>query len=324
MKGPEETKGQGEPRVAILVDRSRDMAAAEGLIGLEPDDRYHTTDNRLPLTSRTLAGHDVLVIAGHGPATYRRREMDAIVTFVRRGGGLLLAGAVGLFERYTAREAGEMAVCAVARRFGVELLSPREAAGKCGRDADLVAGYPPESVRIHRCGPMRRVRERWVHIGRWGPLRGPRQSTVLMSHRRTGEHAAIATRFGKGRIVVLGADFIGKNTDLCRRLVDHLATGRRRAGQVRRLPYEIAGPERTRRVGAIELRYAPAVARRLGAALRVVRKVEPVLNDLVPAKKPRTLRVELRPSCTSSTKLSSHRRFGANGHGNSWVGSHSL
>ena len=83
------SRRQSGRRVAILVDRSRDVQAVRGLIGLEPDDRYHTTDSRAPLTARRLAAHDVLVIAGHSPATYSRRETDAIVAFVRRGGGLL-------------------------------------------------------------------------------------------------------------------------------------------------------------------------------------------------------------------------------------------
>ena len=65
--------------IAILLDRSRDLLSGTHLVRLEPDDIYHTTDSRVPLRAGRLARYDVLVIAGHAPATYSRRELDAIV-----------------------------------------------------------------------------------------------------------------------------------------------------------------------------------------------------------------------------------------------------
>ena len=78
------------PPVAILVDRSRDLLAGRSLVHLEPDDRYQTTDSRVPLTAGMLARYDVLAIVGQARRAYSRRQTDAIVQFVRGGGGLLL------------------------------------------------------------------------------------------------------------------------------------------------------------------------------------------------------------------------------------------
>ncbi|KKL15281.1 hypothetical protein LCGC14_2507190, partial [marine sediment metagenome] len=82
-----DNKATGPAPIAVLVDHSRDPATSAELIGLQPDDRYHTTDNRSALTDRALRAHNVLVIAGHWPDDYTRRELDAVVRFVRRGGG---------------------------------------------------------------------------------------------------------------------------------------------------------------------------------------------------------------------------------------------
>jgi len=298
MAGQDGRKRQVQEPVAILVDRSRDVHAARDMIGLEPDDVYHTTDNRVPLRAGRLASYDVLVIAGHARAAYTRREMDAIAEFVQRGGGLLLAASTGVFERFTDRPIGEMAVCAIARRFGIEFLSPSDAAGRPEPNPDLVLGYPPGSVRIHRRLATRGIRAEDVRLDRWSPLRTARPHVALMSHRRTGESAALAMRFGKGRVVAVGdANFLKESPLLCRRLIDSLAVHGPRAKGPRRLPYEILPKEMKRRQGNLELGYSPATAGRVATVLRIARKVVPHIEALVPAKKKREWRVELVPSC---------------------------
>ena len=289
-----------KPRVAILVDRSRDAMVARDLVGLQPDDRYHTTDNQMPLRAATLARHDVLVIAGHGPATYSGRELDAIERFVRRGGGLLLAGSAGVFERYTGRPAEEMAVAAIARRFSVEFLPPRAAAGRPKPDHELVVGYPDRSIRIHGAAPVRDLKRYDVCLRQWSPVQTKRRHTTLLSHRRTGEAAALATRFGKGRVIAVGnADFLTACRLLRRRLLDHLAGRPTARGP---LPYEILPPLRTRRRGALVVRYTDPVAGRVATVLRLARTVLPQLDALLPARhrpKKQGLCIELLPGCTA-------------------------
>ena len=282
----------------MLVDRSRDPLAG-ALVRLEPDDRYHVTDSRVPLRAALLARYDVLVIAGHSPAAYSAREMEAIVQFVRRGGGLLLAASAGGFERYSGRRAEQMAVAAVARRFGIEFLSPAAAAGRQSRDANLVAGYKSDSIRLHNRLARHGLRKEDVWLNQWSPVCASRQATVLVSHRKTGEAAALSVPFGRGRVVAVGsAAFIDGCHRLSRRLIEEAFTGRRRrsAGT---LPHEIAARYSTKRVGNLRIRYAPAVAGRVDAFLRIARKVGPRLEALAPAKKPRTYRIELTGSCSS-------------------------
>jgi len=293
--------GRAEPQVAVLVDRSRDVQAARELVGLEPDDRYHTTDSRVPLSARTLSRYDVLVIAGHALATYSRGEIDAIVRFVRRGGGLLLAASAGVFERYTGRPANATAVSAIARRFGIEFLSPSEAAGRHRPDHELVDGYPPESVRLHAVAPVRGLQRCDVCLRQWSPLRARKRRSILLSHRRTGEAAAVAIRFGKGRVAAVGeAGFLRESPVLCRRLLDHLAAGSPHRGEPRRLPYELLPPLRVRRHGDLAIHYSPAVAGRVPTVLRLAKTIAPRLHTLLPAKlrkKNAKLCIELLPGC---------------------------
>ena len=271
--------------LAVLVDRSRDWMAADGLIGLEPDDLYHTTDNRMPLRARTLASYDVLVIAGQGSVPYTEPEQAAITGFVRRGGGLLLAATAGVFERYAGRPVEEMAACAVARRFGIEFLSPHQGARKPKVGPFLVSGYPPESVRVHAAPPFKDIRRYDVHLDPWSPVQATGKCTPLLSHRGTGEAAALALQPGKGRVVAVGnAGFLGDGSRLCRALIDYLAD-RRPRGPGRQLPYEIVEPLRTSRIGRIRIRYPESVADKVPAVRRIAGRVVPYLEAAIPVKK---------------------------------------
>lgn len=284
--------------MAVLVDRSRDPLAG-GLVRLEPDDRYHVTDNRAALRAAVLARHGVLVIAGHSPATYSAREMAAIVQFVRRGGGLLLAASAGVFERYSGRGVAEMAVAAVARRFGVEYLSPAAAAGGQGHDADLVAGYEGDSIRVHSRLGRHGVGKDDVWLKRWSPVRAAKRAAVLISHRKTGEAAAVSVPFGRGRVVAVGsAGFVGDCHLLSRRLIEEAFAGPRRrpAGS---LPHEIAAQYTTRRVGSFRIRCSPLVAERVDAFMRIARKVCPRFEAMTAGRKQRPRRIELTGACTS-------------------------
>lgn len=300
MPARHDTRSPKTRPLAILVDRSRDVEAARDLIGLEPDDRYHTTDSRVRLNARTLAAYDVLVIAGHGLATYSPREMEAAVQFVRRGGGRLLAGSTGVFERYTGRGVDDMAVCAIALRFGIEFLSPTDASGKPRLDAKLVYGYPRASIRLHPHPAMQGLRDEDVTLARWSPLRCQKRGETILSHRETGEPAAVAARFGKGRVIAVGdASLLCESPRLSRLWLDYLGAGGPRRGHDRRLRYEILPTLKERRSGNVRISYPPAVAARVAIVLRIARKVVPAIRALVGAKESQDCHVELAPSCVS-------------------------
>ncbi len=260
MARSKRTNRRGPRPVAILVDRSRDLLAASGLVDLEPDDRYWVTDSRAPLRAAALANCDVLVIAGHAAGPCPARRMRAIADFVRRGGGLLLAASAGFFERYTHRPAAEMAVAAVARRFGIEFVPPGRAAGRTNVNPDLVRGYSCSRIRIHRCRAMRDILPSDVYLQRWSPVRAAGRPAVLMSHRRTGEAAAVSVPFGKGRVLAVGGvSILSKSHRLCRGLIDHLAASGRAVRRARP-PSQIFPKYATRRTGNVEVRWGPAAA----------------------------------------------------------------
>jgi GNAT superfamily N-acetyltransferase len=117
-----------------------------------------------------------------------------------------------------------------------------------------------------------------------------------MSHRRTKEPGALVVRYGRGRVLAIGnASFIDDCPRLCRCLIDELAVGRG-AKRRRTLRYEIPARYLKKRTGNLEVRYLPTVSERVGAFLRIARKVLPRLEALIPAKKPRKWRIELTGS----------------------------
>ena len=296
---------QRRPPIAVLIDRSRDWDAAGGLIGLEPDDRYLTIDNRRPLTARRLAPHDVLVIAGHGFATQSRSEIEAIVRFVRRGGGLLLAATAGVFEQVTGRPLSEMAVQAVAAQFGIEFVSSSQATGQTRIELTGILGYPPGTVKMRRAAALRGVRRFDATLEQWSPVRSTPPSTVLLSHRRTREAAALALSFGKGRVVAVGcAGFLNGSSAVCLALIDYLAAHRRpRRGE----PPAFQAPPalKTRRSGRFTVHYPESVASRVPQVLRTAGEIMPWVDALDLAKKNRPWRITLVPSCSSGPDWSS-------------------
>lgn len=131
---------KNEATTVVFVEASRDSMAVRPIRRLEPDDRYATIYSRQPLPADRLRMADVLVIAGNMADTCTDTEKKATVRFVKAGGGLLLAGSTGTFERYSGRPVGELAVAGIGRLFGIEFLSPTEAAGSAAEDPALVKG----------------------------------------------------------------------------------------------------------------------------------------------------------------------------------------
>ena len=86
-------------RIRILVDTSRDTGWSGGLIRIEPDNIYRTTNNRDYLSEAGLKNYDVLTICSDTPLKYTEAELQLIREFVENGGGLLLATSTSRFER---------------------------------------------------------------------------------------------------------------------------------------------------------------------------------------------------------------------------------
>lgn len=121
----------GGPRVLVDADHMNYHTAAgryAPLAALLANDGYQVAANHAPFSAATLAGHDLLVIAGArgahdslrlspaefvkaGHAAFTETEVEAVEAWVRAGGALLL-----ITDHYP--ESAAMAP--VARRFGVD------------------------------------------------------------------------------------------------------------------------------------------------------------------------------------------------------------
>ena len=111
-----------QERIRILVDTSRDNGWSNGLIYIEPDDIYQTTNNRDYLNAAVLKNYDVLTICSNTSLKYTEAELQLIREFVENGGGLLLASNTSRFERDVREPISELGVNHVASLFGARFL----------------------------------------------------------------------------------------------------------------------------------------------------------------------------------------------------------
>ena len=86
-------------RIQILVDTSRDTGCSNGLIRIEPDNIYQTTNNRDYINETVLKNYDVLTMCSDTSLKYTDAELQLIREFVENGGGLLLATSISRFKR---------------------------------------------------------------------------------------------------------------------------------------------------------------------------------------------------------------------------------
>ena len=116
-------------RIQILVDNSRDTGWSGGLIRIEPDNIYQTTNNRdylsrgevtlqksaeipkqRPSSKNPLQNYDVLTICSNTSLKYTDAERQLIREFVENGGGLLLATSTSRFERDVREPISELGI----------------------------------------------------------------------------------------------------------------------------------------------------------------------------------------------------------------------
>jgi GNAT superfamily N-acetyltransferase len=169
----------------------------------------------------------------------------------------------------------------------------------------MVCGYPAKAIRLHRPLSSRGLRPEDVHLDRWNPVATRRKTTVLMSHRRTGEAAGLMIRFGRGRVIAVGGtQCLNAVPLLSRTLVELAAAGRPARSRTGTPRHEILPAYRTRRLGPLRIRYPEFLEGRAGAFLKIARKVLPFVEPLLKAKKPRTFHVELTESATSGIRQS--------------------
>ena len=128
-------------RIRILVDTSRDTGWSDGLIRIEPDNIYQTTNNRDYLSEVVLKNYDVLTICSNTPLKYTDAELQLIREFVENGGGLLLTSNTSQFERDVRESISELGINHVASLFGARFLPLPERHGEMDIDANPLRGY---------------------------------------------------------------------------------------------------------------------------------------------------------------------------------------
>jgi len=213
----------------VLFDEAHHNASTttgryKPFVDLIINDGYRVTPNKHEFSEATLSGVRLLVIvnaavpknsAGDKHA-FTEKECDVLRRWVRRGGALLLVA-----DHAPNGQAAEN----LAKRFGIDMRNGNTYDDEhCVRGAywqlvfsrenKLLADHPITRGR----GPKERVRRVMTFGGQ--SLKGPQQSTVLLKLAETaydrlandktktipaaGRAQAVAMRFGKGRVVVLG------------------------------------------------------------------------------------------------------------------------
>ena len=135
-------------RIRILVDTSRDTGWSDGLVRIEPDSIYQTTNNQNYLSEGVLKNYDVLTICSTTSLKYTDAELQLIREFVENGGGLLLASSTSRFERDVRTPISELGINHVASLFGVQFLPLPEGQGEMDTDANPLRGYTKKNLRL--------------------------------------------------------------------------------------------------------------------------------------------------------------------------------
>ena len=281
-------------RIRILVDTSRDTCWSNGLIYIEPDNVYQTTNNREYLSEAVLKNYDVLTICSNTSLKYTDTELQLIREFVENGGGLLLAANTSRFERDVREPISELGVNHVASLFGARFLPLPERHEETG-----IKENPPRiphgqgEIDIE-ASPLRSYTKKDLHLTaseivdglgiddlglmHCGILDVPADSSVFLEHSETGEPVGAGHHFGAGRVLLINAQlFPGgeyQNHFVSGRFIDWLGINRvslRRGAQT--IPDEIPIDDQVREDGKIKIFYTPLIEDRVDTCMAYAKKL---------------------------------------------------
>ena len=175
-------------RIRILVDTSRDTGWSGGLIRIEPDNIYRTTNNRDYLNEAVLKNYDVLTICSNTSLKYTDAELQLIREFVENGGGLFLAASTSQFERDVREPISELGINHVASLFGARFLPLPEGQGEMDIDANPLRGYTKKDLCLtnHEITDGLGIDD--LDLTYYGILDVPTEGSVFLEHSDTKEH----------------------------------------------------------------------------------------------------------------------------------------
>ncbi len=300
-------------RIRILVDTSRDTGWSDGLVRIEPDNIYHTTNNRDYLSrdegtlkkhpsKNPLQNYDVLTICSNTQLQYTDVELQLIRAFVENGGGLLLATSTSRFERDVRERPSELGVNHVASLFGARFLPLPEGQGEMEIDANPLRGW----TKKHLCLTDHEIADGLgidaLGLTYCGLLDIPADSSVFLEHNETGEPVGACLHFGAGRVLLINAQlFQNENHPVAGRFMDWLGSNRASLpADTETIPDEIPIDEQIKTDKKIKIFWTHFVEDRVDTCLAFAKKLAAEMLSKFPKSEALIeggWKIDLVPSC---------------------------
>ena len=262
-------------RTRILVDTSRDTGWSNGLIRIEPDNIYQTTNNRDYLNEELLKNYDVLTICSNTPLKYTDAELQLIREFVENGGGLFLAASTSRFERDVREPISELGINHVASLFGARFLRLPDGQGETDTDANPLRGYTKKDLRLtdHEITDGLGIDD--LGLTYYGILDIPAEGSVFLEHSESEEPVGACLHFGSGRVLLINTQlFQYENHPVSGRFIDWLGINRfSSATDTETIPDEISVEEHVREDGKIKIFYTHFAEDRVDTCMAFAKKL---------------------------------------------------
>ena len=286
-------------RIRILVDTSRDTGWSNGLIHIEPDSIYRTTNNRDYLNEAVLKNYDVLTICSNTPLKYTDAELQLIHEFVENGGGLLLAASMSRFERDVRESISALGINHIASLFGARFLVLPEGQGEMDTDANPLRGYTKKDLRLTNHEIVDRLGIDDLGLTHCGVLNIPADSHVFLEHSETAEPVGACLHFGSGRVLLINAQlFQNENHPVSRRFIDWLGINRvSSTSGTETIPDEIPIDEQVREDGKIKIFHTKFVEDRVDTCMAFAKKLTEEMFSKFPEDEKIEWKIDLIPSC---------------------------
>ena len=286
-------------RIRVLVDTSRDTGWSDGLIHIEPDNIYQTTNNRDYLSEAVLKNYDVLTICSNTSLKYTDAEFQLIREFVENGGGLLLAASTSRFERDVRESISELGINHVASLFGARFLPLPEGQGEMDTDANPLRGYTKKNLRFTDHEVVDGLKIDDPGLTYCGILDIPADGSVFLEHRETAEPVGACLHFGSGRVLLINTQlFQRENHPVSTRFIDWLGINRVSSTTgTQTIPDEIPIDEQVREDGKIKIFHTHFVEDRVDTCMAFAKKLAEEMLSKFPEGEKIEWKIDLIPSC---------------------------
>ena len=293
-------------RIRILVDTSRDSSWSGGLIRIEPDNIYRTTNNRNYLNEAVLKNYDVLTICSNTSLKYTDAELQLIREFVENGGGLFLAASTSLFERDVRESISELGINHIASLFGARFLPLPEGQGEMDTDANPLRGYTKKDLCFtnHEITDGLGIDD--LGLTYYGILDIPTEGSVFLEHSETKEPVGACVHFGSGRVLLINTQlFQWESHPVSTRFIDWLGINSEETPQqksslatdTQTIPDEIPIEEHVREDGKIKIFYTHFVEDRVDTCMAFAKKLTEEMLSKFPEGEKIEWKIDLIPSC---------------------------